>query len=149
MSLKEKIEEDIKKAMLARDKDKLRALRSIKSMILLAETEKGKGGVLAPETEMKILQKAVKQRQESIALYRDQGREDLAAAEQQEVEVISAYLPEQMPEEEVRAEIEKIIKQTGAQSMKDMGKVMGLATKDLAGKVDNKTIAEIVKKLLA
>ncbi len=149
MSLKEKIEEDIKKAMLARDKDKLRALRSIKSMILLAETEKGKGGVLAPETEMKILQKAVKQREESIALYRDQGREDLAAAEQQEVEVISAYLPEQMPEEEVRAEIEKIIKQTGAQSMKDMGKVMGLATKDLAGKVDNKTIAEIVKKLLA
>ena len=149
MSLKEKVEENIKKAMLARDKDKLRALRSIKSMILLAETEKGKGGVLAPETEMKILQKAVKQRQESIALYRDQGREDLAAAEQQEVEVISAYLPEQMPEEEVRAEIEKVIKQTGAESMKDMGKVMGLATKDLAGKVDNKTIAEIVKKLLA
>lgn len=148
MSLKERIEVDIKKAMLAREKDRLRALRSIKSMILLAETEKGKGGALPPEAEMKILQKAVKQRTESIALYREQGRDDLADAEQLEVDVIKQYLPEQMTEEAIRKEVEKIIAETGASTMRDMGKVMGIATKALAGKVDNKSLSEVVRKLL-
>ncbi len=149
MSLKEKIEVDIKMAMLAREKDKLRALRSIKSMILLAETEKGQGGALPTETEMKILQKAVKQRTESIALYRAQGRDDLADAEQVEVDVIRQYLPEQISEEDIRAEVEKIIASVGASSVKDIGKVMGVATKALAGKVDNKSLSEVVRKLLA
>ncbi len=149
MSLKERIEVDIKKAMLAREKDRLRALRSIKSMILLAETEKGHGGSLPQEAEMKILQKAIKQRTESIALYREQGRRDLADAEQLEVDVIRQYLPEQMSEETIRAEVEKIIAQTGASSMKDMGKVMGIATKTMAGKVDNRSLSEVVRKLLA
>lgn len=149
MSLKEHIEADIKKAMLAREKDELRALRSVKSMILLAETEKGKAGELTPETEMKILQKAVKQRSDSIALYREQNRNDLADAEQGELEIIKQYLPEQISTESLRAEMEKIIAEVGAQSMKDMGRVMGLATKSLAGKVDNKSISEMVKELLS
>jgi uncharacterized protein YqeY len=149
MSLKERIEADIKKAMLAREKDELRALRSIKSMILLAETEKGKAGELTPETEMKILQKAVKQRSDSIALYREQNRNDLADTEQGELEIIKQYLPEQISTEFLRVEVEKIIAEVGAQSMKDMGRVMGLATKSLAGRVDNKSISEMVKELLS
>jgi len=149
MSLKEQIGADIKKAMLARDKDELRALRAIKSMIMLAETEKGKSGEITPETEMKILQKAVKQRSESIALYRPQGRDDLADAEQAELDIISRYLPEKMSEEVLQTELEKIIAQVDAQSMKDMGKVMGVATKAIAGKADNKTISNIIRKLLS
>lgn len=149
MSLKEQIEADIKKAMLAREKDELRALRSIKSMILLAETEKGRSGELTPDTEMKILKKAAKQRSESIALYKPQGRDDLADAEQAELDIINRYLPEQMSDEAVKAEVEKIIAQVDAQSMKDMGKVMGVAAKALAGKADNKKISDIIRKLLS
>lgn len=149
MGLKQQIESDIKKAMLAKDKDELRALRGIKSLILLAETDKGSAGELSADAEMKLLQKAAKQRNDSLAIYKEQGREDLAATEEAELRVISRYLPEQMSEEALKSEIQKIIAETGASSMKDMGKVMGMATKKLAGKADGKAISEQVKALLS
>jgi uncharacterized protein YqeY len=148
MSLKEQIEGDIKKAMLAKNKDDLRALRAIKSMILLAQTEKGASESLSADTEMKILQKATKQRQDSLEIYRQQKRDDLAEVEQAEIDVIKKYLPEQMSDEQLRAAIKSIIDKVGASSIKDMGKVMGLATKELAGKADGKAISEVVKQLL-
>jgi len=149
MSLKEQIEADIKKAMLAKNKDDLRALRAIKSMILLAQTEKGAGENLSTDVEMKILQKAAKQRTDSIALYREQKREDLAATEEAELDVINRYLPEQLSEEELDTIIGELINKVGASSLKDMGKVMGMASKELAGKADGKTISIAVKKLLS
>jgi uncharacterized protein YqeY len=149
MSLKERVEADIKKAMLAKNKDDLRALRAIKSMILLAETEKGAGGQLDEGAEMKILQKAAKQRNDSISLYREQNRNDLADAEAAELEVIQRYLPEQLSEAELEKMVGEIIAKANASSMKDMGKVMGIATKELAGKADGKTISQTVKKLLS
>lgn len=149
MSLKEQIEADIKKAMLAKNKEDLRALRAIKSMILLAQTEKGAVEDLSKDAEMKILQKAAKQRTDSTAIYLQQQRNDLAEIEQAELEVIKRYLPEQMGEEEIEAKIAEIISSTGASSMKDMGKVMGISSKELAGKADGKTISQIVKKLLS
>jgi uncharacterized protein YqeY len=148
MSLKEQIEGDIKKAMLAKNKDDLRALRAIKSMILLAQTEKGASESLSADTEMKILQKATKQRQDSLEIYRQQKRDDLAEVEQAEIDVIKKYLPEQMSDEQLRAAIKSIVDKVGASSIKDMGKVMGLATKELAGKADGKAISEVVKQLL-
>lgn len=149
MSLKSQIEADIKQAMLAKDKDKLRALRAIKSLILLAETEKGGSGEISEDTEIKILTKAVKQRKDSLDVYEQQGRDDLAEVEKAEIAIIEAYLPKQLSEDEVRAEIQKIITTVGAESMKDMGKVMGSATKALAGKADGKVISGIVKELLS
>ena len=149
MSLKEQIEADIKKAMLEKNKDDLRALRAIKSMILLAQTEKGAGENLSSEAEMKILQKAAKQRADSLVIYRQQKRDDLAEVEQAELEVIQRYLPEQMSEEELEKLIGQIIQKVGASSIQDMGKVMGMASKELAGKADGKTISLIVKKLLS
>ena len=149
MSLKEQIEADIKKAMLAKNKDDLRALRAIKSMILLAQTEKGAGENLSEEAEMKILQKAAKQRTDSMVLYREQKRDDLADTEEAELEVIKRYLPEQMSGEELEAKIAAIIAKVGASTMQDMGKVMGMASKELAGKADGKTISQVVKKLLS
>lgn len=149
MSLKEKIESDIKKAMLAKDKDALRALRSIKSLILLAETEKGASAELTPEAEMKLLTKAVKQRKESAEIYAGQGRSDLAEAEQAELKIIENYLPKQMSEEELRVHLQGIIQRLGATSPADLGKVMGVAVKELAGKADGKLISETVKTLLS
>ncbi|MFK7899992.1 MAG: GatB/YqeY domain-containing protein [Cyclobacteriaceae bacterium] len=150
MSLKTTIEADIKKAMLAREKDKLRALRAIKASILLAETEKGAtGDDLTPEKEMAILTKAVKQRKESAEIFIQQNREDLSAPELEEAEIIASYLPAQMSEEEVKEKVATIITQVGASSPKDMGKVMGVASKELAGKADGKLIATLVKQLLA
>ena len=149
MSLKEQIEANIKKAMLEKNKDDLRALRAIKSMILLALTEKGAGENLSADVEMKILQKAAKQRTESISLYREQKRDDLADIEQAELEVIKRYLPKQLSEEELEVIVGNIIEKVGATSMKDMGKVMGMASKELAGKADGRTISQIVKKLLS
>ena len=149
MSLKEHIEADIKKAMLAKNKDDLRALRAIKSMILLAQTEKGAGEELSKEAGIKILQKAAKQRIDSIALYREQNRDDLADTEQAELDVIKRYLPEQMSAEALEAKISELISKVGASSMQDMGKIMGIATKELAGKADGKTISSVVKKLLS
>ena len=149
MSLKERIEADIKKAMLAKQKDDLRALRAIKSMILLAQTEKGASEDLSEDAEMKLLQKAVKQRTDSLELYKKQNRTDLAETEQAEIDVIKRYLPEQLSEEELQTKIGEIVKKVGASSMQDMGKVMGMATKELAGKADGKTISQIVRNLLS
>jgi len=149
MSLKEQIDSDIKQAMLNKQKDELRALRAIKSLILLAETEKGKQGELMEDVEMGILMKAAKQRKDSIQIYEDQERQDLAQKEKDELTIIERYLPKQMSEEEIENELNSIIASTGAQGMKDMGKVMGIATKKLAGKAEGKKIAELTKKLLA
>lgn len=149
MTLKEQIDGDIKKAMLSKNKDELRALRAIKSMILLAETEKGAGDGLDTAREMAILQKAVKQRKDSIALYREQGREDLADSEATELNIIERYLPAQMTAEELTDALKSIIAEVGASSPRDMGKVMGIASKRLAGKADNKLIAEHVRQLLS
>lgn len=149
MSLKQQIDSDIKSAMLAKNKEELMALRSIKSLILLAETEKGVTAEISSETESKILMKAAKQRKESAEIFQKEGRDELAQKELLELEVISRYLPKQLSEEEITIEVKKIVEQVGAKGPQDMGKVMGTATKQLAGKADGKMISEIVKKLLA
>ncbi len=149
MSLKQQIDSDIKTAMLAKNKDELTALRAIKSMILLAETEKSSTGELTTEIESKLLMKAAKQRKESAEIFQKEGREDLAKTELLELEVVTRYLPKQLSEGELQVEVKKIIEQVGAKGPQDMGKVMGTATKQLAGKADGKLISEIVKKLLA
>jgi len=149
MSLKQQIDSDIKSAMLAKNKEELMALRSIKSLILLAETEKGVTAEISSESESKLLMKAAKQRKESAEIFQKEGRDELAQKELLELEVISRYLPKQLSEEEITSEVKKIIEQVGAKGPQDMGKVMGTATKQLAGKADGKMISEIVKKLLA
>ena len=148
MSLKQQIDNDIKKAMLAKNKEELEALRAIKSLILLAETDKGASGDISPDTENKLLQKAVKQRKESADIFQQQGRQELADRENFQLEIISRYLPKQLSEEEISNEVKKVIQQVGAKGPQDMGKVMGTATKALSGKADGKQISEIVKKLL-
>jgi uncharacterized protein len=148
MKLKEQIDQDIKQAMLQKNKQELNALRSIKSLILLAETEKGAGEGLAEDAEMKILTKAAKQRRESADLYRKEGRDDLADVEEAELEIINRYLPKQLSENEVSGILDNIIKETGASGPGDMGKVMGRATRELAGKADGKVIASMVKDKL-
>lgn len=150
MSLEKIINDDLKQAMLAKDKVKLAALRSIKSALLLEKTGAGTSGTEIPETvEMKLLQKQVKQRKEAALIYRESGRIDLAEEEEFQSAIIEKYLPAQMSQEEVEQIIKKIIEDTGASSIKDMGKVMGMASKQLAGKADNKTVSGIVKSLLA
>lgn len=148
MSLKDQINADIKAAMLAKEKEKLTALRAIKSMILLAETEKGASEGISEDAEMKLLMKAAKQRKDSVDLFREQGRDDLADKEQGELDIISEYLPKQLGEDELKTELQKVIDQIGASGPQDMGKVMGMATKALAGKADGKTISAMVKTLL-
>ncbi len=149
MNLLETINQDIKKAMLAKEKDKLEALRAVKNAILVQQTEKGAAQELSDEVEIKLLQRLIKQRKESALLYQQQGRDDLAQPEIFQSEIIQGYLPQQLSEEKIRARIKDIVEQTQAQGMKDMGKVMGLATKELAGKADNKLISDIVKEHLA
>lgn len=149
MSLKTTIDNDIKKAMLARSKEELEALRSIKAMILLAETEKGGVAEISAETEGKLLMKAAKQRKESAEIFQKEGRQDLAQRENFQLNIINRYLPKQLSEEEITVELKNIIATLGAKGLQDIGKVMGTATKALAGKADGKVIAEIVKKLLA
>jgi uncharacterized protein YqeY len=149
MSLKTTIDNDIKKAMLAKNKEELEALRSIKSMILLAETEKGGPADIAVDVENKLLMKAAKQRKESAEIFQKEGREDLAKRENFQLEVINRYLPKQLSEEEITVELKNIVSQVGAKGPQDMGKVMGVATKSLAGKADGRLISDIVKKLLA
>jgi uncharacterized protein len=149
MSLKQQIDNDIKKAMLDKNKEELTALRSIKSLILLAETDKSAAADLSGDTENKLLMKAAKQRKEAGEIFQREGRTDLAEKELAELAVINRYLPKQMTEEEVRTELIKIIEQVGAKGAQDMGKVMGTATKQLAGKADGKMISELVKTLLA
>ena len=148
MSLKEQIDADIKKAMLARSKEELEALRSIKSLILLAETDKSASNELSVEVENKLLLKAAKQRKESADIFQQQDRKDLAEKELFQLNVISRYLPKQLSETELEAELKSILNQVGAKGPQDIGKVMGVATKTLAGKADGKVISELVKKLL-
>lgn len=149
MSLKANIESEIKNAMLAKDKDRLRALRAIKSLILLEETKEGAASTLSADDEIKLLTKAAKQRKDSADIYKQQNREDLYAVEMADLSIINEFLPKQLTEEELVAELKKIIAETGASSAKDMGKVMGVATKSLAGKADGKLISQKVKELLA
>ena len=148
MSLKKQIEEDLKVAIRAQNKDEIRALRGIKSMILLSETEKGSSGELSEEVELRLLSKAAKQRKDSATLFADQNREDLASVERSELAVIKKYLPEQLSEQELEVHLRQIIKQVNALGPQDMGKVMGAANKSLKGKADGSSIAKVVKALL-
>src|SRR6201989_3538033 len=148
MSLINKIDQDIKQAMLGKQEARLRGLRAIKSALLLARTEKGASEEISEETEIKVLQKLIKQRKESADIYKSQNREDLYKIEVEEMEVIEAFLPKQMDRAEVETYLKDLIVKVGATSVKDMGKVMGAANKELAGKADGKTISEVVKQLL-
>ncbi|GAA4921476.1 GatB/YqeY domain-containing protein [Mucilaginibacter defluvii] len=149
MSLSTQIDQDIKQAMLAKDADKLRGLRAIKSALLIAKTEKGAAEEVSEEAEIKVLQKLIKQRKESADIYKAQNREDLYQIEAAEMQVIEAYLPKQMDRAELEAYLKDLIARVGATSVKDMGKVMGTANKELAGKADGKTISEVIKQILA
>ena len=149
MSLKQQIDADIKKAMLAKSKEELEALRSIKSMILLAETDKGATGEISADIENKLLMKAAKQRKESADIFQQQNRSDLAEKELFQLDVISRYLPKQLSEGDLESALKTIITQLNAKGPQDLGKVMGAATKALAGQADGKVIADLVKKLLA
>ena len=149
MSLEQKIMGDLKTAMLAKDEKALRSLRAIKAAILLAKTSEGAGGELKEDDEIKLLQKLVKQRKDSLEIYQQQSRIDLAQKEQEEIEIIEKFLPKQLSVDELRSEVAAIISEVGATTPADMGKVMGAATKKLAGKADGKTISALVKELLA
>ena len=149
MSLFDQISSDIKAAMLARDKQRLEALRGVKKEFLEAKTAKGSDGDLPDETAMKILVKMVKQRKDSAQIYIEQNRPELAEGELAEAKIIEEYLPQQMTEEELETALNAIIAETGATSAIDMGKVMGIATKQLAGKAEGKAISAKVKELLA
>ena len=149
MGLEQKIMNELKAAMLAKDEAALRSLRAIKAAILLAKTSEGASGELTEEDETKLLQKLVKQRKDSLEIFQQQQRTDLAQKEQEEIAIIEKFLPAQLSPEEIRGEVQKIISATGASSPADMGKVMGAATKQLAGKADGKTISTIVKELLS
>lgn len=149
MSLEQRINDDIKAAMLAREKEKLNALRAVKSAILLAKTQKGASEEMDEEGEIKILKQLVKQRQDSADMYKQQGRDDLYQEEKFQLDIISLYLPQMMSVEEVENIVKQIIADGGFAGMKDMGKVMGQATKAFAGKADNKMVSEVVKSLLS
>lgn len=149
MSLEQKIMTELKAAMLAKDEAALRSLRAVKAAILLAKTSEGGSGELKEEDEIKLLQKLVKSRKDSLEIYQQQNRADLAKKEEEEIAVIEKFLPKQMSADELRAELKNIIAATGAAGPADMGKVMGAATKQLAGKADGKTISAMVKELLA
>ena len=149
MALENNINQDIKSAMLAKESLKLEALRAVKAAILLAKTEKGGSNELTEDAEIKLLQKLVKQRKETAEIYQQNQRPELAEKELAEAAVIEVYLPKQMSEEDVRKAVAEIIAQTGASGIKDMGKVMGMASKNLAGKVAGNILSGIVKELLA
>ena len=147
MTLEERINADLKTAMKAKDDAAKRGIRAIKSQLLLVKTS-GTGAEMDEAGEIKLLQKLVKQRKDSLAIFEEQGRTDLAKIEAEEITVLEKYLPQQMGEEELTTFLKGLMEQVGASSMKDMGKVMGMASKQLAGKADGKTISTIVKKLL-
>jgi uncharacterized protein len=149
MSLFDKINDDIKAAMLAKEKEKLEAIRGVKAAFLIAKTEKGASDELSDDAAIKVMQKLVKQRKESAEIYNTQNRKDLADKELFEASVIEKYLPKQMGADELKNILRAIIEKVGAKTPADMGKVMGVATKELAGKADGKAISEIVKSLLA
>lgn len=148
MSYSEKINNDLKQAMLAKDKNRLEAIRAVKTAFIMARSDKGAGSVLTEPEEIKIMQKLIKQRKDAAAIYLEQNRKDLYDKEMMEASVIEAYLPAAMSETELKSVISRIIAETGAQGIKDMGKVMAAATRELAGKADGKTISGIVKELL-
>jgi uncharacterized protein YqeY len=148
MSLITKIDQDIKLAMLAKQPDRLRGLRAIKSALLLAKTEKGAAEELTEEAEIKVLQKLIKQRKESADIYTTQNRPDLYEIEMEEMRVIEPYLPQQMSRFEIEGYLEELIGRIGATSTKDLGRVLGIANKELAGQADGKTISEVVRQLL-
>jgi len=148
MSLEQTINADLKTAMLAKDEKTTRGLRAIKAAIILAKTAEGSGGSVSEAEEAKMLQKLIKQRKDSIAIFQKQGREDLAGKELEEVAVIERYLPKQLSPEDLRAAIREVIRETGASGPADMGKVIGAANKKFAGQADGKSIAAIVKELL-
>ena len=147
MSLESKIMPDLKAAMKSKDQAALRAIRAIKAAILLTKTD-GSGKELDEAGEIKMVQKLIKQRQDSLDIFNKQGRDDLVVIEKEEIEVLKRYLPKQLSAEELKPIIQKIINDTGATGMKDMGKVMGMATKQLAGQADGKTVSGLVKELL-
>lgn len=149
MALQEKIDQDIKAAMLAKDQARLRGLRAIKAALLLAKAEKGPTEALSEDTEVKVLQKLAKQRKESAEIYQQQNRDDLYQIEMEELAVIESFLPKQLSREEIESVVRQLISETGATGPKEMGKVMGLANQKLVGKADGKTISEIAKALLA
>jgi uncharacterized protein YqeY len=149
MSLEQKIMADLKTAMLAKDEAGLRSLRAIKAAIIIAKTSEGAKGEISEEDETKLLQKLVKSRKDSLEIFQQQNRPELAKKEEEEIAVIEKFLPKQMSADEVKIELTKIIAEVGASSPADMGKVMGVATKQLAGKADGKTISSLVKELLA
>jgi uncharacterized protein YqeY len=148
MSLEKKLMPDLKEAMKSKDQAALRGIRAIKAELLKFKTS-GTGEELNEDHEIKILQRLVKQRQDSLTIFEEQGREDLAVVEREEIAIITKYLPVQLSPEELKNEIQAIITKTGASSMKDMGKVMGMASKAFAGKADGKSISTIVKELLS
>ena len=148
MSLERKLMDDLKAAMKAKDQAALRSIRAIKAAILLMKTD-GSGKEIDETAEIKLLQKLVKQRKDSLEIYVKQGRDDLAQTEREEIEIIEKYLPAQMGEDEIKGIVSGIIAETGATSMKDMGRVMGMANKKMAGQADGKTIATIVKSMLS
>lgn len=149
MNLEQKIMAEMKDAMKSKNEGLLRSLRAIKAEIIKAKTEPGAGGEIDEATEQKFLQKMVKQRKDSLDIFEKQGREDLVIKEKEELDVIQRFLPKQLTEEEIMAEVKNIIAETGAKSAADLGKVMGAATKQLAGKADGKIISGIVKNLLS
>ena len=149
MNLEQRIMADMKDAMKAKDEAALRSLRAIKAAIIIAKTAEGAGGEIKEEDETKLLQKLVKQRRDSLDIYQKQNRADLAQKEQEEIAVIEKFLPAQLTEEELRAEVQAVISEVGATSAADMGKVMGAATKKLAGRADGKAVSAAVKELLA
>jgi len=149
MNLEQKVMAEMKDAMKSKDEAALRGLRAIKAEIIKAKTEPGAGGELSEDTENKMLQKMLKQRKDSLEIYHTQNRDDLAKKEEEEIAIIEKFLPKQMDEAELKEALKKIIERVGATSPADMGKVMGVATKELAGKADGKTISSAVKELLA
>ena len=149
MALEQKVMADLKTAMLAKDEGALRGLRAIKAAIIIAKTSEGAGGELKEEDETKLLQKLVKQRKDSLEIYQQQNRADLAKKEEEEIAVIEKFLPKQLDEAALKAALAKIIAETGASSPADIGKVMGAATKQLAGQADGKTISAVAKELLS
>ncbi len=149
MALEEKVMEELKNAMRAKDEAGLRTLRAIKAALIIEKTSEGFSGTVTEAAETKILQKMAKQRRDSLDIFEKQNREDLAVKEREELAIIEKFLPKQMSAEELQAEIKAIIIQVGAKSPADMGKVMGVASKQFAGKADGKVISELVKQLLA
>lgn len=149
MSLETQVMAEMKEAMKAKNEGALRGLRAIKAEIIKAKTEPGANGVITEEGELKMLQKMMKQRKDSLDIFTTQGRADLSAKEQEEMDVIEKFLPKQLSAEELKTTLQQIIAQVGASSATDLGKVMGVASKQLAGKADGKTISALVKELLA